>query len=170
MTPGIIRKQSGVVREKEKQATAFSQLTYLLHIVTSLNSNDNLKPGYNNRGLGAKKAIDPLHSLHVTVLDSIAAILVQQHEVVAACFTSDAVSVMVAETNPIPSDNDDVTVLESGSHVLHPLQLAAISNPDFNPTVTVKPTNNSHNLQILANGKNLWTSVRDLNKWYCVLM
>ena len=159
-------------------ADTFSQLTYLLHLVTALNSNDNLRSGFHEYRYGEGKAIardeGSLHSLSVTLLDSVVAILVQQHEVVAACYASDKVSVMVVETDPNPSTDDDSDVLvESplpGSHTFYPLQLAAISNPDFNSSNNAKLNANPHNLQIQTNGENLWTRVRDSHMWYCVLM
>jgi hypothetical protein len=186
-----------------KNASDFSQLTYLLHLVTALNSN-NPQSGFHEYQVrdrerkATAQAEASFHPLNVTLLDSIAAILVQQHEVVAACYTSDKVSVVVVETDPNPSidhDIDDVLVespppgsqtfypstdrdvdvlVESplpGSHTFYPLQLAAVSNPDFrNSSNNAKLNANQHNLQIQTIGDNLWTSVRDLNKWYCVLM
>jgi hypothetical protein len=166
-------------------ASPFSQLTYLLNIVTTINANDNLESGF-HRSHHAK-AKDEVsgesqpHPLNTTLLDSVVAILVQEHEVVAACFASDEISVVVAETNPCPStstvvdlddtsDSDSEVPLKAGSHIFYPLQLAALSNPDFETPYNEKSTNNPHNIQILFDGNNLWEKVRDSSKWYCALM
>lgn len=113
------------------------------------------------------------HSQNVTILDSIVAILVQQHEVVAACYISDKVSVVVAETDPSPSTDTDILVESPppGSHELHTLELAAVSNPDFNSPDNANLNANLHNLQILTDSKqmNLWNNVRSF-EWYCVFM
>ena len=162
-----------------QDANIFSQLTYLLHLVTYINSNDkHLSSFHKNRRTGSRgNAIskdDAFHPLNSTILDSIAAILVQQHEIVAACYTSDYVSVMVAETDPNPSTDLEVPVkspLSAGSHRFYPLHLAAISNPNFN--IIVSDNANPHNLQIQSDqsdGANLWTMVRDTCQWYFVLM
>jgi hypothetical protein len=78
-------------------STPFSQLTYLLHLITTLNCDENLPSSLHREALAIASASDPPG---FTVLESIAAILVQQHEVVAACYTSDEVSVIAAETAP----------------------------------------------------------------------
>lgn len=155
-----------------KPASSFSQLTYLLHLITALNSNDNLQSAFLNyrRGEGKPKTeVDSLDSLHVSLLDSIAAIFVQQHEVVAAAYTSD--KVMVVETNPNPP-TDDIDVLTESlppHSQIFPLKLAALSNPDFKPPKDVQLNGIPHNLQIQAIGSNLWTNVLK-NKWYYALM
>ena len=168
-----------------KEANTFCQLTYLLHLVTTLNSYDNLESninGYRSSHGGADD--DSMHSL--TVLESVAAILVQKHEIVATCYTSDTVSVMVAETDPNPStddsdpnpyiDDSDIP-LPPGSHKLYPLHLAAVSNPDFHSDDSLakngklNDTVNPHRLQILTNGQECWTKVRDSeSSWYCAFL
>ena len=155
--------------DEGKPASSFSQLTYLLHLVTALNSNDNLQSAFftYRRGEGKPNIEgDSLNSLHVSLLDSIAAIFVQQHEVVAAAYTSD--KVMVVETNPNPL-TDDIDVSLPPHSQIFPLKLAALSNPDFNPPKDVQSNGIAHNLQIQAIGSNLWTNVVK-NKWYYALM
>jgi hypothetical protein len=154
---------------------SFSQLTYLLHLVTSLNTNDALQSSF-NRQRGNANNDTSSHPLNTTLLDSVVAILVQQHDVVAACFISDKVTVMVAETDPSPAtdpeidlDDSDVPLVTPGPHTFYPLQLAAVSNPRFDSSNNAKP-NDWHNVQIQADGDNIWTKVRDSNKWYCVFM
>jgi len=162
---------------KAEEANTFSQLTYLLRIVTAINSKDNLHSSFHEcrNSLRSPEGMeDSSHSQNVTILDSIVAILVQQHEVVAACYTSDKVSVVVSETDPSPSTDTDILVESPppGSHELYTLELAAVSNPDFNSSDNANLNANPHNLQILTDseGKNLWTYVRDSFEWYCVFM
>ena len=82
-----------------REATPFTQLTFLLHLVTSINLNQNgistLKRESNARTSD--------QTLFFTFLDSVAAILVQEHEVVAACHISNDVSV-IAVNDPPPQD------------------------------------------------------------------
>jgi hypothetical protein len=155
-------------------STPFSQLTYLLSLITSLNLDENLTSSFQRRATRASNDT-ALNSLGFTLLDAIAAILVQKHEVVAACYTSDKVAVIVADTDVIPNTDIEVPVLSpsSGSHTFHPLQLAAISNPRF---PSLKNLNSStskcsipHNVQIQTEGENFWTKVRDY-EWYSAFM
>jgi len=161
---------------KAEEANTFSQLTYLLRLVTAINSNDNLHSSFHecHNSRPPEGMEDPSHSQNITILDSIVAILVQQHEVVAACYTSDKVSVVVAETDPSPSTDTDILVESPppGSHELYTLELAAVSNPDFNSSDNANLNENPHNLRILTDseGKNLWTNVRDSFEWYYVFM
>ena len=161
--------------QQAKEASSFSQLTYLLRIVTVINSyNDSTSlSNFRHRDgedIGPSSAS---HLLNLTVLDAIAAILVQKHEVVAACYTSEKVTVLIAETEANPgTDQDDNSSLGSllpGAHTLHPLHLAALSNPDFGSNSATLNTN-THNLQIQTKGNNLWAKIRDSYKWYCVLL
>ena len=88
---------------------AFRKLTYLLHVISSINSNDKDGSGFQYGGKARDEASESFQPLvNVTLLDSIVAILVQQYEVVAACYTSDMVSVVVAETDPNPSKATDI--------------------------------------------------------------
>ena len=159
-----------------KDANAFSKLTYLLHVVTTINSNDDLPSGFQYQKKARASESSELHPLDITLLDSIVAILVQRHEVVAGCYTSDKVSVMVAETDPNPSTDVELATDSDespppGSHTFYPLRLAAVSNPDFKfraPESKLKP--NAHNLQIHTSGENLWTGVRDSCRWSFVFM
>jgi hypothetical protein len=159
-----------------REASTFSQLTYLLHLVTALNSNDNLQSSLHEyrhgEGMAMAKDEGSSHSLNVTLLESVVAILVQQHEVVAACYTSDKASVVVAETDPNPSTDSDISVesLSPGPHQIYPLQLAAISNPDFTSNLKLDDNSLAHKLQIQTEGENLWIRVRDSYKWGWVLM
>jgi hypothetical protein len=158
---------------KAEEANTFSQLTYLLRLVTAINSNDNLHSSFPERRNKRPEGMeDSSRSQNLTILDSIVAILVQQHEVVAACYTSDKVSVVVAETDPTPSTDTEILVESPppGSHELYTLELAAVSNPDFNSSANANLNANPHNLQILTEGKNLWTNVRDSYEWYNVFM
>jgi hypothetical protein len=159
---------------KAEEANTFCQLTYLLRLVTAINSNDNLHSSFHDcRNRSPEGMENSSHSQNVTILDSIVAILVQQHEVVAACYISDKVSVVVAETDPSPSTDTDILVESPppGSHELHTLELAAVSNPDFNSPDNANLNANLHNLQILTDSKqmNLWNNVRSF-EWYCVFM
>ena len=159
---------------RAKDANNFSQLTYLLKLVTALNASDS-RPGslayHHGKGRAITKDED-IHPLNGSILDSVAAILVQQHEVVAACYTSNKVAVVVAETDPNPSTDTDVLVESPspGSHTFYPLQLAAVSNPDFGDFLDVKRNANLHNLQIRNQEEGFWSEVRDKFEWYCVLM
>ena len=85
---------------KAKDANHFSQLTYLLHLVTAINSIDKVQTSFQYQQGPGMASRDK-------ALDSIAAILVQEHEVVAASYISDKVQVMVAETDPNPSTDLD---------------------------------------------------------------
>jgi hypothetical protein len=84
-------------RHGKLEANPFSQLTFLLRLVTSLNLNQKLESTF-EREFNAR-ASDPAFSF----LDSVAAILVQEHEVVAACYISNDVSV-IAVNDPPPRD------------------------------------------------------------------
>ena len=105
-------------------------------------------------------------------LDSIAVILVQEHEVVVASYISDKVQVMAAETDPNPSTDLDELSTDSeespapNPQLLFPLQLAAVSNPDYNSSNSGL-NENPHNLHIETTGKNLLEKVRDSCKWHC---
>lgn len=158
-----------------QDASAFSKLTYLLQLVTAINSNDNFRSGFKYQEKARNEASESSHLLlGATLLDSIVAILVQRYEVVAACHTSDKVSVVVAETDPNPStDLDSDESPAPGSHTYYPLRLAAVSNPDFNSSYSKsKPKLNAnlHNLQTQPIGDNLWTKVRDSCRWRYVFM
>jgi hypothetical protein len=159
---------------KAKNANAFSQLTYLLHLVTAINSNDELQTCF-RAGQGREKTSDVQD---VIPLDSIVAILVQEHEVVAACYTSDKVQeVVVVETDPNPSTDHDELATDSEESAppsleyIYPLRLAAVSNPDFND-INLQSNKNPHSLHFenTVTGENLWTSVRDSCKWHCAFM
>ena len=76
-----------------------------------------------------------------------------------ACYTSDIVSVVVAETDPNPSkvtDLDDFAtdldeVPSPDPRTYYPVKLAAVSNPDFNSSgfeCESQLNANLHNLQI----------------------
>ena len=121
------------VLSKAENASPFSQLTYLLHLVTAINVNDNLQSqasfyeDSDDKGKVFASDESFSHSCNVTVLDSVVGILVQQHEVVAAGYTSDSVVVMETDPNP-PTDDDSNVLVESlppGPHTLYPLQIAA---------------------------------------------
>jgi hypothetical protein len=154
--------------EEANEATPFTQLTYLLRLVTSLNFDRNLRSSF-KRNYNAS-ASDP----GFTVLDSVAAILVQKHEVVAACHTSDTLSVMAAEivTPAIPRTDIDVYIDDDVPSKTFPgqsLRLAALSNPD----TSEKLDNNSnpHKIQVQTKGENLWEKVEGTqNGWYCAFM
>ena len=172
-------ESQGRISKKEllwnaEDAGDFSQLTYLLQLVLTLNLNDNLQSScHRHKNRGRKATLRDEQSLNVTLLDSIVAILVQQHEVVAACYSSDKITVMVAETDPSTSTDPLDTFVESPipgqSYKFYPLTLAAVSNPDFNSSLP-ESNNNPHNLQVLATGEDLWIGVRDSYRWYCALM
>lgn len=153
---------------KAKDANHFSQLTYLLHLVTAINSNDKVQTSFQYQQGPGMASRDK-------ALDSIAAILVQEHEVVAASYISDKVQVMVAETDPNPSTDLDELCTDSeespapNPQLLFPLQLAAVSNPDYNSSNSGL-NENPHNLHIETTGKNLWEKVRDSCKWHCAFM
>ena len=172
-TPTPRKKESG------KPASPFSQLTYLLQLITSLNADGGHVSSFHKDEIASNSALD---REGFTLLDSIAAILVQQHEVVAACYTSDMVSVVAAATDTtgisatdidIDVDHDDPddpveTPSPPGFHTFHTLQLAAVSNPDFSSSENLD-TSNLHNVQIETRGINLWTKVQS-NGWYCAFM
>lgn len=155
--------------QKAAEATPFSQLTYLLHLITSLNFDEDLRSSFN------KESNDDVADLPgFTLLESIAAILVQRHEVMAVCYTSDEVSVVAANTDTIGPATDvdvDVPLPPSDSHTFHPLQFAALSNPDFSSSGNSTTKYNLHNVQIQTEGENLWTKVQgEPRGWYCAFM
>ena len=126
-------------KSKPEAATPFSQLTFLLRLVTSINLVENLKSTF--KRLGDSNACvsgsDPAFT--VTFLDSVAAILVQEHEVVAACYTSKDVSAVILTTvNDLPKiDSDDLgppTDIDVPNQEIpldiHP-SFAVVSNPRF---------------------------------------
>ena len=159
----LSRKEQKKLLANANDVTPFSQLTYLLYLTTSFNRDDGLRSSFPRKAPASSNSNAASNSLGFTLLDSIAAILAQQYEVVAVCYTSDKVSVMVTDAES-PS---------SGSHALHPLQLAAISNPDYAESASSNPSmsmSNLHNIQIQTEGENLWTKVRDHDGWYCAFM
>jgi len=176
----------------DSDANAFTQLTYLLHVVTALNSDRNLESTFPSHEQQANYELSPSD----TALDSMVAILVQEHEVVAASFISEE-QVVVVETDPSPSPDIDVSNTSTdidvsatstdidvsntstdidvdvvpflpGSHSLYPLQLAAVSNPDFNSSYDTE-SELPHKLRIQPDGKDLWPKIRDNYMWHCVL-
>lgn len=162
------------------KASEFSELTYLLRVVTALNPHNELPSAfteYRHQRREVTNTTSDVANLNFTVLDSIATILVQEHEVVAACFATDSKSVVVAETDPqlsIDTNDSDAPAepLPPSSHDVYPLRLATVSNPDFNSSNDGESNLNTnvHGLRIQPEGENLWTKVWDVNKWYCVLM
>ena len=178
----LSNSQWWLILQNAKDANTFSQLTYLLHVISCINLNDKDGSGFQYGGKARDEASESSQPLvNVTLLDSIVAILVQRYEVVVACYTSDIVSVVVAETDPNPSkvtDLDDFAtdlddVPSPDPHTYYPFKLAAVSNPDFNSSgfeCESQLNANLHNLQIQTTGENLWTRVRDTYKWYCVFM
>ena len=175
-------------------ASDFSQLTYLLELITSLNADAHCEPSFHRVVVAHNDATE-----EISVLDSIAAILVQNTEIMAACYTSDKVSVIAAENEIIPASDIDVDVdvtvdvdvddhdhvpvqSESSSHKFcRPLRLAAISNPDNSRNLDAskpdarkpdasEPERNLHNVRIDNKGENLWQKVQDSHGWYFVFM
>lgn len=158
----------------DSDANAFTQLTYLLHVVTALNSDRNLECSFPSHEKQANDELSPSD----TALDSMVAILVQEHEVVAASFISEE-EVVVVETDPNPSPDIDVSNTSTdidvdvvpflpGSHSLYPLQLAAVSNPEFNSSYDTE-SELPHKFRIQPDGKDLWPKIRDHYMWHCVL-
>ena len=133
-----------------KNGSSFSQLTSLLCLVTSLNFNDNLGSSFKNEC--NPRALDP----RLTALDAITAILVQEHEVLAACYTSDSetVSVISTETDVIPYT--DIVGVDIPSDIFPTLQLAGPFNPDFKDEL--KKNRNPHKVQIQT-GESRWKNV-----------
>jgi len=92
----------------------------------------------------------------LTALDAITAILVQEHEVLAACYTSDSetVSVISTETDVIPYT--DIVGVDIPSDIFPTLQLAGPFNPDFKDEL--KKNRNPHKVQIQT-GESRWKNV-----------
>jgi len=128
-------------------------------ISPSLKFNDKL--GSSLRNEYNTRALDP----RLTALDAITAILVQEHEIVAACYTSDSetVSVISTETDDIPLTDIDVDELllrdndvNIPSEKFRTLRLAVLANPDFKDEL--KNNRNPHKVQIQT-GKSRWQNV-----------
>jgi hypothetical protein len=154
-----IKEEEEKLIERAGPANSFSQLTYLLRLVTTLNFNDNLRSSFQRKG----SAKDP----EFTLLDSVAAILVQEHEVVAVCYTSDSkISVMASEMDAIPHTDVEVEV-EVPPDTFRSIQLAALSNPEYHDELS--NNRNPHKVQIQEEGESLWEKVRDADDrgWYC---
>lgn len=156
---------------KAIDATHFSQLTYLLHLITSLNFDEDLSSSFDTNAISFDNAVSD--SQGFTLLDSIAAILVQEHEIVAACYTSDKVSVVAATTDTIPAtdaevvhDGPDPDPSHPGSHILYGMQVAAISNPDFSSSEKFV-SRDLPNVQIENEGENLWKNVEGSQEGWC---
>jgi hypothetical protein len=151
--------------EKAKGANYFSQLTYLLRLVTTLNFEGNLRSSFERKGNAS--APDP----EFTLLDSVAAILVQEHEVVAVCYTSDRISVMASEFDAIPHTDVEVDV-DIPPDAFQSIRLAALSNPEYHDTVDLDNNQNPHKVQIQPEGESFWENVRDAKNrgWYCGFM
>jgi hypothetical protein len=156
--------------------TPFSQLTYLLHMITLLNADYDLQSSFEPGGISYNDdATSDSDSVGLAPLEAMAAILVQDHEVVAACYTSDRVSIVASTTNlnafPATDVDDGVDVDRPSSlDKLHCLQLAAHANPDFAHPGRLD-TNNLHNLQIEIKGEDLWRDVQDSERgWHYAFM
>ena len=162
---------------KANDATSFSQLTYLLQLITSINADEGLPPSALYKEAIKFNETDP-NPQGFTVLDSIAAILVQNHEVVATCYTSDEVSVIVTELDAITPTDIETYDSSSGSpldsNAIHPLQMAVLSNPEYPSSDSAKLDTgecNLHNVRIEPEGENLWTKVQGSSRgWYFAFM
>lgn len=163
-----------------KDATSFSQLTFLLELITSLNSDRNCPSSFQREADACNVATDSVpDDLDFSHLDSLAAILVQEHEIVAACYTSNRVSVISVENETIPGTDveveDDAPVprqsQSSSDKFCHSLSLAAVANPDFLTNSDTKSDRNLHNVQIDV-GVDLWTTIHDSTTqgWYFAFM
>jgi hypothetical protein len=133
-----------------RNAIPFGQLTSLLYLVTSLNFNDNLGSSFKNECNA--RALDP----RFTALDAVAAILVQEHEVVAACYTSDLYKVSVISTEADVISYTDIVRVDIPSDTFPTLRLAALSNPDFKDEL--KNNRNPHKVHIQT-GESHWKNV-----------
>ena len=162
-------------KSKPKAATPFSQLTFLLRLVTSINLIENQKSTF--KRLGDSNACASGSDPAFTFLDSIAAILVQEHEVVAACYTSKDVSAVIPTTvNDLPKiDSDDLgppTDIDVPNQEI-PLDIhlsfALVSNPHFDNKLDHNA--NLHKVQ-LQTGESLWERVQQGTEcgWYCTFM
>ena len=75
----LSNSQRRLILQNATDANAFSQLTYLLHVISCINSNDKDGSGFQYGGKArdeASRSYQPL--VNVTLLDSIVAILVQR--------------------------------------------------------------------------------------------
>ena len=107
-------------------------------------------------------------------LDAVASILVLDDEVTAACYISEAITVVV--TNQLCAETDLDTPLDSfpalsTPRALYPLQVAAVSNPQFkhNLTGNASKTNpNPHRLRALGSedAKDFWPELMK-DEWHC---
>lgn len=150
---------------ERNEATPFSQLTYLLRLVTSLNFDNNLPSSFKKK-LNTK-ALDQ----QFIVLDSVAAILVQSYEVVAACYTTDTVSVIASKADVFPDTDLEVDVDVPSEGPLQSLQLAALSNPDFSDNKKLITSQRLHKIQIQTEGVSYWERVKGSPRgWYCAFM
>ena len=160
---------------KPEAATPFSQLTFLLCLVTSINLIENLKSTF--KRLRDSNACASGSDPAFTFLDSVAAILVQEHEVVAACYTSKDVSAVIPTTvNDLPKiDSDDLgppTNIDVPNQEIpldiHP-SFAVVSNPRFDNKLDHNA--NLHKVH-LQTGESLWERVQQGTErgWYCTFM
>jgi hypothetical protein len=154
------------------EASNFSQLTFLLRLVTLINFEENLGSSFTKKGCASASDSDSAFAL----LDSIAAILVQEHEIVAACYTSDTVSVVFSESEsdslPGPRPETDVdVVVDFPSDGFKTLNLAALSNPAYKEELS--NNQNLHKVQIQTEGETFWENIRDAPEgrgWYFAFM
>jgi hypothetical protein len=169
------RKLGEAEAQTNSKATPFSQLTCLLNLITTLNSDANLRSSFKRSYNASASESEP----EITLLDSVAAILVQNHEIVAACYTSDTVSVVAqaaADDAVLPASDTDVDTdvdvdVNVSSDTFSSLQLAALANPDFKDTKSLGSNQNPHKVQILAEGKDLWEMVKGTPRgWYFAFM
>jgi len=150
--------------EKAKGANPFSQLTYLLRLVTTLNFDENLRSSFKRKGNASAPGSE------FTLLDSVAAVLVQDHEVIATCYTSDSDTIsVVAEKDDFPQTDVDVDV-DMPPDAYWSIQVAALSNSEY--TDELADNQNPHKVQIQPEGVSLWEKVRDTETrgWYCGFM
>jgi len=111
---------------------------------------------------------DPKVPGEMVAPEAVVAVLLQEHDVLAACYRS---SDQVVETNSGTDPAFDIDVPEDERPEvkdLHALNLVVISNPDFN----VPPDPNSpnpHKLTVVPEGYSYWGDVRRY-EWCCALM
>lgn len=146
----------------------FTNITLLLRLVVLLNQNNPVFRFFHGDTRSTKieeeRNFDPL--------DSVASILVLDDEVIAACYISKAVTVVVANQPSAETDLDlDIFPALGTSHLLYPLQVTAISNPQFKQNTTgnaYRSNPNPHQLRALSSthGEDFWPNVQR-DEWFC---
>jgi hypothetical protein len=173
------------IEEVPRQPPAkFTNLALLLRLLAFLNSEDSSKNGNPSLSPTLNSTLRPrAHSIEnkgLSPLEAAAAILVQQHEIIATTYSGKSVLVSHSKSDPDPNQSASsgtdldvpatdplpTTVTDSGEKLeIRAMKFAAVPNPDemMNAEMGGKKDGlklNPHNLRVLRKGSNLLDKIK----------